>query len=135
MHLHVHDVEGVARFYGHLGFVEVARHPDDLRAPEDGPVAESVELVLEGLSLLVLHADLARRSHGLAVGPSSARIELAVQTDDVDARCAALVDAGAEVVAAPRDLTRAVRGAWLRDPAGNVVQLVSTRWHDVPDGG
>jgi lactoylglutathione lyase len=50
---------------------------------------------------------------------------LVVWTDDVDAACARLADAGVPVLQPPHDTGNNNRNALLRDPDGNLVEIVA----------
>jgi lactoylglutathione lyase len=56
--------------------------------------------------------------------PDAAAFELGFVVDDVDAAFAALVEAGAPAVTPPADRPWGQRTAYVRDPDGNLIELV-----------
>jgi lactoylglutathione lyase len=71
--------------------------------------------------------EAARRVHGVAAVPGSPAMVLVVWTDDVDTAFAALTGAGVPAVQPPHDTGTSNRNAMLRDPDGNLVELVAKR--------
>ena len=122
INLYVADVDNSLRFYRDLlGFTETFRTPDD------GPPIH-VEMRLGGLILGVASIESARRIHGLAVagdGPPCG--EVALWTDDVDRAFALLTVRGAQPLSEPHDFLATLRAAWVADPDGNPVQMVTHR--------
>jgi lactoylglutathione lyase len=119
VNLYTHDIEAAIHFYGDLlGFTET------FRAPASG-VPEHVELQLDGFALGLGTVEAAARVHGVDATPGSPAMVLVIWTDDVDAACKVLVDAGAPVVQEPHDTGNSNRNALLRDPDGTLVELVS----------
>jgi lactoylglutathione lyase len=119
VNLYTRDIEAGIRFYRDLlGFEET------FRTPKEG-VPSHVELRLPGLMLGLGTVEAARRVHGIEPSPGSAAMVVVVWTDDVDASCHDLVDAGVPVVQAPHDSGNGNRTALLRDPDGNLVELVA----------
>ena len=119
VNLYTADIEAGIRFYRDLlGFVET------FRTPREG-TPEHVELALDGFALGLGTVAAARRVHGVDPSPGSPAMVLVVWTDDVDAACTQLQRAGAPVVQAPHDAGNANRAALLRDPDGNLVELVA----------
>ena len=117
---YVDDVEVAVRFYTeHFGFVETFRTPQ-----HGAPVHVEVRL---GALILGLASKLAGQSmHGLPLGSGgSPRAELVVWTDDVDEAYAVLLAKGVTGVSAPHDFLSSVRAAWVMDPDGNPVEIVS----------
>jgi lactoylglutathione lyase len=123
VNLYTGDIEAGLRFYRDLlGFTETFRTP--LRG-----TPEHVELRLDGFTLALGTVEAARRVHGIEARPGSAAMVVVVWTDDVDTACAALAAAGTPVVKAPHDTGNGNRNALLRDPDGNLVELVAKREH------
>jgi lactoylglutathione lyase len=119
INLYTNDIEAGIHFYGALlGFEET------FRTPTDG-VPEHVELQLDGFVLGLGTVEAARRVHGVEPSPGSPSMVLVVWTDDLDAAYAGLVGAGAPVVQPPHDTGNGNRNALLRDPDGNLVELVA----------
>ncbi len=116
---YVADVETTARFYTEqLDFVET------FRTPETGAPVH-VEVRLGGLILGFADIAATREMHGLDVEAGSKRAEVAVWTDDVDAAFARLVDIGASPLSPPHDFVGRLRAAWVADPDGGPIQIVS----------
>ncbi|HEX3222834.1 MAG TPA: VOC family protein [Nocardioides sp.] len=115
------DLPAALAFYaGLLGFDETFRAPD----PE---APDHIELRLDGVTLALSTAEAARPVHGLEASPGSHGFQLAVWTDDVDTAYDALVAAGAPAYRPPRDTGNDNRSAVVRDPDGNLVELVAKR--------
>lgn len=49
---------------------------------------------------------------------------IALEVEDIEAACAALKQAGVQLDAEPYEFAGFIRMAWLRDPAGNPVELI-----------
>jgi catechol 2,3-dioxygenase-like lactoylglutathione lyase family enzyme len=121
VNVYSHDIEAAVRFYDErLGFTE------SFRTPTEG-VPEHVELRLDGITIALSSAEAATRVHGLAVAPGSHGFQLVVWTDDVDAAYDALVAAGVPTHISPHDTGNGNRNAVVRDPDGNLVELVAKR--------
>lgn len=121
VNLYTRDIEAGLRFYRDLlGFEET------FRTPLDG-VPAHVELRLGGFTLGLGTVEAARDVHGVAASPGCPAMVLVVWTDDVDRAHARLVATGVPVVAAPHDTANGNRNALLRDPDGNLVELVARR--------
>ncbi len=119
VNLYTRDIEAAMHFYGDLlGFEET------FRTPIDG-VPEHVEFRVSGFTLGLGAVDAARRVHGVDAVPGSPAMSLVVWTDDVDASCTKLADAGVRVVQAPHNTGNNNRNALLRDPDGNLVEIVA----------
>ena len=101
----VDDVPAVVGFYERLGFAETYRFP-----PDGDP---AFVVVMRGESSL-----------GISLRTATADAHAYwVYVDDVDATVEALVEGGAELVAAPEDRPWGERVASVRDPAGTLVHL------------
>ena len=119
VNLYTRDIEAAMHFYGDLlGFEET------FRTPADG-MPEHVEFRVSGFTLGLGTVEAARRVHGVAAVPGSPAMSLVVWTDDVDASCAKLADAGVPVVQAPHNTGNNNRNALIRDPDGNLVEIVA----------
>jgi catechol 2,3-dioxygenase-like lactoylglutathione lyase family enzyme len=123
VNLYAADVEAAVAFYRDLlGFTET------FRTPQQGTPAH-VELRLDGFTLGLASVDSLRAVHGVnvPVGPGR-RAELVLWTDDTDAAFASVTAMGATVLSSPHDFPSAsLRAAWIADPDGNPVQLVTRR--------
>jgi lactoylglutathione lyase len=121
VHLYTGDIEAGIRFYRDLlGFTET------FRTPREG-TPEHVELVLGGFGIGLGAVAAAKRVHGVDATPGSPAMALVVWTDDVDAAFARLTAAGTPVVQPPHDTGNNNRNALLRDPDGNLVEIVAKR--------
>jgi lactoylglutathione lyase len=119
--IYTRDLPAALAFYGGLlGFEETFRAPD-------AAVPEHVELRLDGVTIAVSTVEAAERVHGLPASPGSHGFQLVVWCDDVDSAYAALVAAGAPGFAEPHDTGNDNRNAVVRDPDGNLVELVTNR--------
>jgi lactoylglutathione lyase len=119
VNLYTHDIEAGLRFYRDLlGFTET------FRTPAEG-VPEHVELRLGGFTVGLGTVEAARRAHGVDPAPGSAAMALVVWTDDVDAAWRDLQAAGVPVLQEPHNTGNSNRAALLRDPDGNLVEIVA----------
>jgi catechol 2,3-dioxygenase-like lactoylglutathione lyase family enzyme len=119
---YVNDVETATRFYTeHFGFVET------FRTPQQGTPVH-IEVRLGSLTLGLASKESGKTVHGLPLGDSgSPRAELVVWTEDVDTAYAALIAKGVPSISEPHDFLGSLRAAWLMDPEGNPVEIVSRR--------
>jgi lactoylglutathione lyase len=121
VNLYTRDIQAGLRFYGDLlGFTET------FRTPTEG-VPEHVELRSNGFTVGLGTVEAARRVHGVEAAPGSPAMVLVVWTDDVDAAYRHLVAAGVPVVQPPHNTGNNNRNALLRDPDGNLVEIVAKR--------
>ncbi len=119
VNLYTHDIEAGLRFYRDLlGFEET------FRTPTEG-VPEHVELELFGFGLGLGTVEAARRVHGVDASPGSPAMVVVVWTDDVDRAFEQLTSSGAPIVQPPHNTGRHNRNALLRDPDGNLVEIVA----------
>jgi lactoylglutathione lyase len=119
VNIYTADIEAGIRFYRDLlGFEET------FRTPSEG-TPEHVELVLNGFGIGLGTVEAAKRVHGVDAAPGSPAMVLVVWTDDVDTAFAHLASAGAPVVQAPHNTGNNNRNALLRDPDGNLVEIVA----------
>jgi lactoylglutathione lyase len=115
------DLPAALAFYaGPLGFEETFRAPDP-----DTP--DHVELRLDGVTIALSSVEAAARVHGLDALPGSHAFQLVLWTTDVDAAYDALVAAGVPSHTPPHDTGNDNRNAVVRDPDGNLVELVAKR--------
>jgi lactoylglutathione lyase len=119
INLYTRDIEAALRFYqGLLGLEET------FRTPTDG-VPEHVEFRIGGFTLGLGTVEAARRVHGVQEAqPGAPAMALVLWTDDVDRDFAALSAAGVAVVQPPHPAGNSNRSALIRDPDGNLVELV-----------
>ena len=119
VNLYTADIEAGLRFYRDLlGFVETFRTP-----PEGVP--EHVELTLESFSLGLGTVEAAKRVHGVEASPGAPAMVVVVWVDDADVAFARLQAAGVPVLQPPHDTGSGNRNALLRDPDGNLVEIVA----------
>jgi lactoylglutathione lyase len=119
VNLYTRDIEAGIRFYRDLlGFKET------FRTPTEG-TPEHVELALNELAIGLGTVEAAKRVHGADAAPGSSAMVLVVWTDDVDSAFELLVSAGAPVLHNPHGSGNNNRNALLRDPDGNLVEIVS----------
>lgn len=121
VNLYTRDIEAEVHFYRDLlGFTETFRTP-----AEDIP--EHVELQLGGFTVGLGTVEAAKRVHDVEAVPGSPAMVLVVWTDDVDNAFADLVSAGVPVLQPPHNSGNNNRNALLRDPDGNLVEIVAKR--------
>jgi len=121
VNLYTNDIESGLRFYHDLlGFAET------FRTPREG-VPEHVELRLNGFTIGLGTVEAARRVHGVEASPGTPAMVMVIWTDDVDQSYATLTSAGVPALQAPHDTGNNNRNALLRDPDGNLVEIVSKR--------
>ena len=119
VNLYTRDIEAGLHFYRDLlGFAET------FRTPTEG-VPEHVELRLEGFTVGLGTVEAASRVHGVEAAPGSPAMVVVVWTDDVDEAYAGLAAAGVPTVQGPHDAGNGNRNALLRDPDGNLVEIVA----------
>jgi len=119
INLYTRDIEASLRFYRDLlGFKET------FRTPTRG-TPEHVELTLNGFDLGLGTVEAAKRVHGVDPSPGSPAMALVVWTDNVDRAFELLTAARTPVVQRPHNTGNNNRNALLRDPDGNLVDLVS----------
>lgn len=119
VNLYSRDVEAGIRFYRDLlGFRET------FRTPKVGTPTH-VELTLNGFGVAVSSVEAAKRVHGVDASPGSPAMAVTLWTDDVDRAFGLLTSAGVPVVQAPHDTANHNRTALLRDPDGNLVEIVA----------
>ncbi|HEU5417469.1 MAG TPA: VOC family protein [Streptosporangiaceae bacterium] len=121
VNLYTRDIEAALAFYRDLlGFSET------FRTPREG-TPDHVELQLGGFTVGLGTVEAARRVHGVDAVPGSPAMALAVWAGDTDAAYARLVAAGVPAVRPPHDSGNSNRAALLRDPDGNLVEIVARR--------
>jgi lactoylglutathione lyase len=119
VNLYTRDIEAALRFYRDLfGFRET------FRTPKKG-TPEHVELNLNGFGLGLGTVEAAKRVHGVDASPGSPAMVLVVWTDDVDKAFEKLRSVGTPVDQPPHNTGNNNRNALLRDPDGNLVEIVS----------
>ncbi len=120
VNLYTKNIRKSLAFYRDLlGFAET------FRTPLEG-VPTHVELQLDNFTLALSSAEAAREVHGIEPSPGSPAMALVVWTDNVDEAYHALVDVGVITERVPHD-RGSNRSALLRDPDGNLVEIVAKR--------
>ena len=121
VNLYTRDIDAGIRFYRDLlGFVET------FRTPTEG-VPEHVEFQLNGFKVGLGTVEAAKRVHGVDAEPGRPAMVLVVWCDDVDSAYAELVAAGVPAIQPPHDTGNNNRNALMRDPDGNLVEIVAKR--------
>ena len=121
VNLYTADIDAGLRFYRDLlGFKET------FRTPREG-TPDHVALILGGFVLGLGTVEAAKKVHGVDASPGSPAMVLVVWTDDVDTAFERLANAGVQVVQPPHDTGNNNRNALVRDPDGNLVELVAKR--------
>jgi catechol 2,3-dioxygenase-like lactoylglutathione lyase family enzyme len=121
VNLYTCNIEAGIHFYRDLlGFRET------FRTPREG-TPEHVELTLNGFGVGLGTVEAAKRVHGVDAAPGSPAMVLVVWTDDVDKSFEQLKSVGTTVVQLPHDTGSSNRSALLRDPDGNLVEIVAKR--------
>ncbi len=116
--IRVHDLERSVQFYAHLGFVKTA-----------GPIGPEPVAILDhpsGVEInLVLNAPVADEPNILMdVADKHAGItHVALLVPDLDAAIATLATAGIPLSGGPVQFGPRARGAFVRDPDRNVIEL------------
>jgi lactoylglutathione lyase len=121
INLYTSDIEAGITFYRDLlGFVET------FRTPLVG-IPAHVELRMDGFTLGLGTVEAAREVHGVEAAPGSPAMVIVIWTDDVEVAYRHLLSAGVVALQPPHDTANANRSALLRDPDGNLVEIVSKR--------
>src|SRR5215472_373194 len=121
VNLYTRDIEAGLHFYRDLlGFAET------FRTPREG-APEHVELSLNEFMVGLGTVEAARRVHGVDPAPGSPAMVLVVWTEDVDAAYERLVAAGVGAIQPPHATGNNNRNALMRDPDGNLVEIVAKR--------
>lgn len=121
VNLYTRDIAtGMAFYRDLLGLRET------FRTPTNG-TPEHVEMAAGGFTLALGTVEAAKRVHGVDSTPGMPAMVVVLWTEDVDATYATLVAAGAPGVTEPHDAGNGNRNALVRDPDGNLVELVAKR--------
>ena len=119
VNLYTRDIEAGLHFYCDLlGFTET------FRTPAEGTPSH-VEFQLNGFKVGLGTVEAARKVHGVEPSPGSPAMALVVWTDDVDSACEELASAGVPVLQLPHNTGNNNRAALVRDPDGNLVEIVA----------
>jgi lactoylglutathione lyase len=119
VNLYTRDIEAALAFYvGLLAFEET------FRTPTTGTPAH-VEVRLGGVTLGLGTVEAAKAVHGVDASPGAPAMALVLWVDDVDEAFSVLVAAGTPAVDEPHDAGNGNRNALLRDPDGNLVEIVA----------
>jgi lactoylglutathione lyase len=121
VNLYTRDIEAGVRFYR-----DVLGLRETFRTPADG-VPEHVELAAGSFTVGLGSVEAAKRVHGVDSTPGAPAMVVVFWTDDVDATYEAVVAGGAPSVVEPHDTGNDNRNAVVRDPDGNLVEIVAKR--------
>lgn len=121
VNLYTSDIEAGIRFYRDL-----LRFTETFRTPTEG-IPEHIEMELDGFTLGLGTIEAAQRVHGVEAEPGSPAMVIVVWTDDGDRAYAELDAAGVVALKPPHDTGNNNRNALLRDPDGNLVEIVAKR--------
>ena len=119
VNLYTRDIEAGIHFY-----VELLGFKETFRTPIEG-LPDHVEFRLDGFMIGLGTVEAAKRVHGVEAAPGSPAMVLVVWTDDLDAAFDRLVTAGVPAVQPPHNTGNNNRSALLRDPDGNLVEVVA----------
>jgi len=121
VNLYTRDIEAGIHFYRDLlGFRET------FRTPKEG-TPEHVELILNGFGVGLGTVEAAKRRHGVDAAPGTTAMVLVIWTDDLEKSFELLKSAGTPIVQPPHDVGSSNRSALLRDPDGNLVEIVAKK--------
>jgi catechol 2,3-dioxygenase-like lactoylglutathione lyase family enzyme len=121
VNLYTRDIEAGIHFYRDLlGFKET------FRTPKEG-TPEHVELILNGFGVGLGTVEAAKRRHGVDAAPGTPAMVLVIWTDDLEKSFELLKSAGTPIVQPPHDVGSSNRSALLRDPDGNLVEIVAKK--------
>jgi lactoylglutathione lyase len=119
VHLYTRDLEAGLRFYRDLPAFR-----ETFRTPKTG-LPTHVELTLDGFGIGLGAVEAAKRVHGIDPTPGSPAMSLVLGTREVDRAFERLRAAGTPVVPPPHPRGNRNRSALLRDPDGNLVEIVA----------
>jgi predicted enzyme related to lactoylglutathione lyase len=120
------DPVALASFYTALGLTEKFRFP-----PSGKP--DQLELLAGTLTLGFTSTEALFRLAGIDIKAGAPRSEVVLWCADADSLYTRALQAGGKAVAEPRDFNGRIRAAWVEDPQGNRVKLVSLV-HQEPKG-
>jgi glyoxylase I family protein len=122
INFYVENVEVAAQFYiEHFGFVETFRIPD-----QGAPI--HVEITLGSFVLGIESQEASQTMQSLSFESAKfPHAELALRTENVDEAYAMLMEKGVVSIRAPHDLLPSLRIAWIMDPDGNPVRIVTRK--------
>lgn len=124
INLYVKGAEKSAAFYRELfGFRETFRTPDE-------GIPDHIELKKDNLTIGFATYDALYKIHNVMLKNGPAKGEVVLWTDDVDVAFGSLTARGALPLSEPHDFIDVLRSAWLQDPDGNNIQIVSRKQTD-----
>jgi catechol 2,3-dioxygenase-like lactoylglutathione lyase family enzyme len=113
--LFVEDLEAAKKFYGDVFGLPVAFEDDASTVFNFGNTLVNLLKATEAPEL-IQPAAVARPEAG-------ARLQLTIEVDDVDAKCAELASRGVELLNGPMDRPWGIRTASFRDPGGHIWEI------------
>lgn len=120
-HLFVKDVIVSKQFYAeNFGFVET------FRDKKEG-IPDHVELKLGNFQLAVSSISAAQNIHDIKVGTGLPTGALVFWTENCDEVYNQLIAKGVSSIKTPHDFRGTLRPAWIADPDGNYIQIVSRK--------
>lgn len=117
INLYVEDLDVSKKFYSKLGFAVTF----------EAIIEETVthyEMKLDGFNLGIATKKSAKDVHGLNPGKNSGS-ELVLWVEDTDKAYDYLINLGGKGSSEPHDFLGHLRSAWVEDPDGNPIQIVS----------
>ncbi|MGW6195589.1 VOC family protein [Kribbella sp. NPDC055110] len=118
VNIYTADMPRSLRFYKDvLGFTET------FRTPTESP--NHVELTLNATAIALSTVEAAKSHQGIDAAPGAPAMCLVLWTTDLDRAYAHLTESGAPTVTTPHDSGNGNRTASLRDPDGNLLDLVT----------
>jgi lactoylglutathione lyase len=128
VNLYTADIDAGIRFYRDLLGAQ-----ETFRTPKEGTPTH-IEFTLGGFGIGLGTVEAALRVHGVAATPGTPAMVLVLWTEDVDRLFERLTAAGAPAVQPPHPAGSRNRAALLRDPDGNLVEIIA-RVVPVPERG
>jgi catechol 2,3-dioxygenase-like lactoylglutathione lyase family enzyme len=119
INIYCRDAEAMTRFY-----TEVLGFEETFRVPKTG-APDHVEVRLGNLVLGFASVEAVAAHHGFDASRDETRSEVALWVDSCDEAYSYLVAHGASTISPPHDFIGVLRGAWVADPEGNPIQVVS----------
>lgn len=120
--------ERLAAFYSGLGMTETFRFPA-------AGFPEHIEVTVSGFTLGLTSKEAMLRLAGLQVGSGPPQSEVVLWCEDVENQFARAQELGGRPVRSPQVFNDRILAAWVEDPEGNRVKLVSLVQRDTAGAG